>query len=231
MLAVVASRLDENARNLAARWKFQRAALLTCEDLSTPGWRHHLNDPASSTAVISGQVVPVKEITGVLTRRPALLEEEFVHIAPSDRKYVAAEMNAFLVSWLASLTCPILNPPTAACLSGPNWRTEQWIHAAAQCGIPVVPQHIHIPPDKQTPESFGKVTEVTIVGDRCLGEVEKTLATYARSLARRADVQLLSLKFGETRRDVRLIGVNLFPEITPELADAILEYFQTEAPQ
>ena len=52
---------------------------------------------------------------------------------------VAAEAMAFLASWLYGLTSPVLNRPTPVCLMGPNWRQEQWVHAAAQIGIPIHP--------------------------------------------------------------------------------------------
>ena len=40
-------------------------------------------------------------------------------------------MMAFLASWLNGLPSPVFNRPTPVCLMGPNWRQEQWVHAAA----------------------------------------------------------------------------------------------------
>jgi hypothetical protein len=122
----------------------------------------------NSTAVVDGQVVAVEEISGVLIRLPYVFEQELLHIVPGDRAYVAAEMQAFLISWLSRLKCPVLNRPTPSYLLGPNWRPQQWVYTAAQVGIPVRPVHQHITLAAealpQTPE-LSPVT-ITVVGDR-----------------------------------------------------------------
>jgi len=101
------------------------------------GWRQSLGGVDGDAAVVEGKRVPQKEITGVLTRLPCVFEQELVDITPDDRRYVAAEMTAFLLFWLSRLKCPVLNRPTPTCLSGPYWRREKWIHVAARVGIPV----------------------------------------------------------------------------------------------
>ena len=73
----------------------------------------------------------------MLTRVPAVFEDELTDIMFSDRSYVAAEMTAFLLFWLSRLRCPVLNEPTATCLAGRYWRREQWIDQAARAGIAV----------------------------------------------------------------------------------------------
>src|SRR5438067_7811108 len=139
MLVVVASSFDQEARDFVTDWRDNGACLLTCQDLSLPGWRHDLRAPELSRAVISGIEVPSCEITGVLNRLPAVTEAELSHIAPEDRTYVGSEMNAFLLSWISSLSCPLLNQPTPNCLVGPNWRIEEWLVNAARAGIRTQP--------------------------------------------------------------------------------------------
>jgi hypothetical protein len=51
-------------------------------------------------------------------------EVSVLAVDSSHRKYVAAEFNAFLLAWLSAQSCPVLNRPTASCLSGPNWQPE-----------------------------------------------------------------------------------------------------------
>src|SRR5664279_42730 len=99
MIAVLASRLDPEARALVAAWSAEGAALLSAEDLGSPGWVFDPRDPGAGTAVVAGQPVPVAALRAVLTRRPAVVAEELARIAPADRPYVAAETNAFLVAW------------------------------------------------------------------------------------------------------------------------------------
>ena len=93
---VVAGRHDGQARDLVERWS--GAGLLTCEDLSVAGWRYTLGEPESSTLVIGGRRIAANEIAGVLTRLSHVPEHELFRIAREDRRYVAAEMTAFLRS-------------------------------------------------------------------------------------------------------------------------------------
>ncbi|MEO6836209.1 MAG: hypothetical protein ABI231_09955, partial [Candidatus Tumulicola sp.] len=137
MLVIVAARADAGAQDVAARWKAHDAELLTCEDLTSPGWRYHAGRPGTSTAVIGGRTVPESAIEGVLTRRPWVFERELARVAEADREFCAAEINAFLLAWLSSLRRPVLNAPTPMCLAGPAWRPLQWRRLAAQLNIPV----------------------------------------------------------------------------------------------
>ncbi len=136
MLVVVASRHDASARNLVSRWASHDAVLLTSADLSVAGWRHYIGAQGALTAVAGGRVVNVAEITGVLTRLPSVVEAELPHIVSDDRSYVAMEMTAFLLSWLSSFTCPVINHPRPGCLIGPNWREAQWFRLVSRIGIP-----------------------------------------------------------------------------------------------
>lgn len=226
MLVIVANRRDAAAEALVHRWGDRDAHLLSCEDLSIPGWRHCLADPGASTAVIGGRVVGIEKITGVLTLLPCVTPDQLIHIVPEDRVYVAAEMMAFLVLWLYELTCPVLNNPTPACLMGPDWGPAQWIHAAAQAGIPVRPIRRRVALTADPPLEFAEVapTTATVVGDRCFGEVDGALALHARRLAAVAGVNMIAVHFNCPEADARLLGADLRPDISsPEIADAILE--------
>jgi hypothetical protein len=229
MLVVIASIYDRNARALIDRWSAQEAHLLTCKDLSVVGWHHHLGVADVSTAVLGGQVIPIGRITGVLTRLPCVDAGELTHITPADRHYVAAEMTAFLASWLSGLTCPVLNRPTPACLMGPSWRREQWVHAAVQLGIPVVPVHRRaaltdgLPAEALEPHAI----TITVIGDRCFGEADRALMAQAQRLATAAGVGLLAAHFSGPQGGASLLGADLWPDIScAAIADAILEYLR-----
>lgn len=208
--------------------------MITCEDLSAPGWRFSPGVPETATAVIGGRIVSCRDITGVLTRRPCVVGKELVQIRPEDREYVAAEMSAFLTAWLSSLSCPVLNRPTAACLCGPNWRPEQWAHAAAGVGIPVEPMRRRVPRrpalESGVRHDGGAVGDagavgVTVVGDRCLGTRESTLAAQARRLAKVAGVDLVEVRFSGPEARARFLGANLWPDLTRDgVAEAVLDY-------
>src|SRR5512138_3330212 len=119
MILVIAQRRDAAARDLVARWGPRRARLLTAADLASPGWEVHTDDPLGSTAVVQGEPVAAAEISGVLTRLPAVTDRELPMLVQEDRAYAAAEMTAFLVYWLSTLACPVLNRPVAPSLCGP----------------------------------------------------------------------------------------------------------------
>ncbi|BAZ27850.1 hypothetical protein NIES4074_02780 [Cylindrospermum sp. NIES-4074] len=227
MFVVVASRHDEAAQALVTNWAADGASLLTSKDLSSVGWRHYLSATQDSTAVVGEQVVRVEEITGVLTRLPCVSEQELVHIARQDRAYVAAEMNAFLISWLSGLKCPVLNRPTPTYLLGPAWRPEQWVYAAAQIGIPVRPVQRRTPVlANVSPQVLdAPPVSVTVVGKRCFGDVEAALTHHARRLADAAQVDLLTVRFSSSDSQADFVGAELWADISiPDIADAILEY-------
>lgn len=225
-MIVVASRHDQEARTLVARQGTDRVALLTCEDLSIPGWRYYLAAAGTSVAVIGGREVALGEITGVVTCLPGVSELELLHIVPADRPYVAAEMTAFLLAWLSTLSCPVVNRPSPTCLSGPYWRPEQWAYVASRIGMRVQPVHRRIAfAGGPTPPAVPESITVTVVGDRCLGHVDTTVMTGARRLAKAANVEVLTVWVSGSGPDATFLGANPWPDLTSqETADAILEY-------
>jgi hypothetical protein len=224
---IVASQRDRAARILAHRWRALGAVLVTSSDLSAVGWRDHVGRHAPATARVDGRVVPADAITGVLIRLFAIDERELTHIVQDDRAYVAQEMTAFLVSWLSSLSCPMLNRPTPGCLAGPAWRRERWIHEAARLRIPVVPVRKSAAPGRApTPElpAPGHST-VTIVGDRWFGDADERLAHDARRLADAAGVDLMAVQFSGPRHGAHMLGAHVWPDVTaPGVGEAIVAY-------
>ncbi|MGH2356006.1 MAG: hypothetical protein ACRDJN_30740, partial [Chloroflexota bacterium] len=217
---------------------------------SVAGWRHAPGQATAgaataSAAVIGGRRVTVDQIDGVLTRLPSVFPDELTHIVPADRTYVAAEMRAFLIAWLSTLPCPVLNRPSPGCLAGPAWSPEQWVRAATRLGIPARPFHRHAVPggipsaghapgdasgasdgDIRPPEVV-TVTTVTIVGRRCLGTTERRLAAAARRLARAAGADLLSAHFDGPGSAARFLSADPWPDVSaPAVADAVARYFR-----
>jgi hypothetical protein len=225
VLVIIASRFDPEAQSLAQRWSAYDATLLTAEDLAIPGWRYHLGDINSTTAVIGGRVVRTDEIRGVLTRWPGIHEHEVRHVGEEDRAYVAAEMTALLCSWITQLPCPVLNRPTASTLVGPGWRPEQWVCAGARLGIPVQPVRRKT---RTTDWSFRAQIPsavVTVVGEHCFGSTDPLLGEHARRLASAAAVDLLTVYFSDTGTSPALLGANLLPDLSDDdIAGAVLDY-------
>ena len=236
MIIIVASRYDASARRLKDRWAAEGAHLLTCQDLSASGWRCRVSDPLGSTAIIDGLDVKQTEIRGVLTRMQWVAEQELTHIVADDRTYISAEMSAFLVFWLSGLTCPFLNRPTASSLNGPGWGREAWNSAASKAGMRINPIRRHAglaseslasasEADLQARE-LSKAIVLTVVGENCLGEADKTLKLQARRLAEVAHMDFLSVRFSGVDADASFAGVDILPNVDDgTVADAALGYF------
>ena len=185
------------------------AVRLTPADLSAPGWAFDPHAVAEGVAVIEGAPLPVRAITGVLTRLPWVVPAELEHIRMADRAYAAAEMNAFLFAWLSALECPMLNRPTAGCLAGPGLHPVEWADAAARAGVPTSRG-----PDRAT---------VTVVGERCVGDVHPLQAERARRLAAEVHAGLLRVRFSSPGDDGRVVSADPWPDVAdPAIARAIL---------
>jgi hypothetical protein len=208
VLLVLASASDQIAAAFT-RASAGRARLVTAADLSTPGWLATVPARGAAVAAVGGEQVPSAALDGVLVRLDLVRPSELGHIVPADRAYVAAEMTAFLRYWLSLLDCPVLNPPGGACLSGPGWPAEQWLHAAAGAGLAA-----------RTATPGQPLEHVTVVGDRVLGPA--WLHAIARTLSRAAGTPLLEVTVQHGPAGAAVIGANPWPDIgEPHLAAAI----------
>jgi hypothetical protein len=210
VIAIVASRLDSEARSLAAAWRPEGAAVLSAEDLVSSGWKLRVGDPHGGTAVVSGHPTAVATIRGVLVRRPAVMPEELKQIAREDRAYVAAETNAFLVAWLSALPCPVFNRPSANSLCGPAWDRLHWEVACARHGVAWA-------------DGAGttEVTEVVVCGSDTLFAKTESQTRAAIALSKEANVELLGVRF----RGDAVAGVTVAPSLASKpVRDALLHF-------
>lgn len=226
VLLVLASRRDAAAAKLAARKVGLGVRMMTPEDLSQEGWNFRLNDPAGATARLAGCALPVAAIAGVVVRLPGVTEHDLSHIAPADRSYVAAEMNAFLLAWLTSLQCPVLNRPTPQCLSGTYWRRERWVLAAERLRIPARPV-VRRADDVVAADAETGHT-VTVVGRNHFGAVDDVLAKRAHALAEVAGAELLAVTFDGRGRDASFVNASLWLDLNDDrIADAVIALIRT----
>lgn len=191
------------------------------------GWRYRVNDIDSCIAVADGRKLASYDICGVLNRLPCVFEEDLNRIIPPDRAYVASEMNAFLLSWLTDLRCPVLNRPTPLSLLGPYWHREKWIHTAARLGIPVAASRRRVVFPPAAPPENHQSGGITIVGRRCFGAPDAALAEQARLLADAAGVDFLTVQFSGSEPGSFFMGASLCPDvIVDDVADALVEYLR-----
>lgn len=213
---------DLDAAHVARQWPNTR--VLVPRDLSRAGWRHMPcgpADPSVERAVVAGEVVAVEEIEIVLSRLEGVRPEELTHIASEDRDYVAAEMNAFLLSWLTRLTCPVLNKPVPLGLAGAGHRPEGWTILAARLGIPTCQQ-------RRGPNGYQLTTgdyprSVTLVGDRCFGDPEPELRNSTRILGRAAGVDLMTAVYDGATHDAGLYAAYPWADLTQDVVLQALE--------
>jgi hypothetical protein len=213
VILVLASRWNEAARSLVARWAAFGAALLTPDDLSEVGWLYRPGRSDEGRAIVGGRPVATNQISGVATLLCTVGEDELVRIVAAERAYVAAEMTAFLVAWLTELPCPVVNRPTPGCLMGPSWSPERWRVASIRAGCRLA---------KPRAGRGGGIT-LTVVGETCVGDGDPNLGRATRRLAREAGVECLAVTFTGPEPDAGFVAASLAPDILhPAVADAML---------
>jgi hypothetical protein len=229
MLLVVAGARDAQSRALVEQWTPVEVGVVTPDDLCSAGWRFDLADPERSTAVVGATQVAASEVVGVLVRLPAITPGELRRISPEDREYVAAETTAFLLSWLASLACVVLNPPCPPWLTGPLWTAERWLLTAAALRIPLahtITRSSDAEP-RRTELARGVVRSVTIVGGRCVGDRDDGLRAQARRLADAAGAPLLVTQFLEAADGFRFAHAHPWADLgDAAVRGAVLEQLQ-----
>ncbi|MBI4528921.1 MAG: hypothetical protein HY695_34420 [Deltaproteobacteria bacterium] len=224
MILIIAGRLDDSARDLAAAFPKGTARVLTCRDLSRPGWRLRPAAPTNDRIVVGGRLLSASRVAGIVTLLPCIFPAELTHIVAPDRDYVASEMTAFLVYWLSGLNCPMLNRATPGCLSGPSWRVEFWCRLAQSLKISVQPPRrtTHRPH-----KASAAVRSVTVVGSRVVGSDSELLATSARAIAAAASVDLLQTFFSTGSERPRFIGATPIADVSsPAVRGAIVDHFK-----
>lgn len=216
MILILASRFDAEAAGVAARAGLPDVRVVTCQDLSRPGWRLEVGRPERTVVSVGSLRLSDAEVDGVIVRLSYVDSVELDHIAVEDREYVAAEMQAFLCAWLDSLGGRALNRPTPCHLGGPGWSRERWLALAQGLGLPVRRATVTSP------------VTVTVLRGRAVGTPTETVARRARRIAAAAQTGLLRVQFStETGFDddsPAVIGVDCWPDLaTADVAKAIME--------
>lgn len=191
MIIVLGSCLDSASAQLVAglaEWPAAGARLLSAEDLGRAGWAFDPADPGGGSLVAGGEILATTEVDAVLVRRPAVAAEELGWLAPPDRSYGAAELNAFLVCWLSALPCPVLNRPSPTSLAGPGWSQLHWRLAAGRVGFRWSAE----PVAGATAAGTGR--DVVVCGSSVHGALDSGEAGRARALSAQSGAALVGLR-------------------------------------
>lgn len=157
---------------------------------------HHVGTDGASVELRlrRGLTVRAEDLRGVLNRMVGVPQAALGPLAPIDRDYVAEELQAALVSWLAGLACPVLNRPTPGFLCGP-WRPPSgWRWLAARVGLPARPWRLASWDEPEPPDPAERRVALVVAGE-VAGPVPDGLAPGCVALAEAAGATLLGVVF------------------------------------
>jgi hypothetical protein len=144
MFLVLAHADDRSAlrvhRLLAQRHGAAAVALVSADALAlAPLWEHRLDergDPdGSSIELADGCRLDDRSIGVVLNRLRQVEAPQFARASPADRDYAQSELYSLVLSWLASLAAPVVNPVSTRALCGPERSLVEWLAAFADAGL------------------------------------------------------------------------------------------------
>ena len=223
VILTLLSEADPSADGLTRVGKQARVAWSSARDLSVAGWKFDPSRPDEGIAMTSEGPLPMRRVAGVLVRRPWVSPGELGHIAREDRPYVAAEMTAFLLAWLAAAACPVINRPTPMSLCGPGWRRMQWMCQSFRLGVAPDPEwqlQYGSRPDEDALDN-PDVAHLTVLGEQVFGNADANLARHALRLAKSAGTELLGVVYRCFDGDWRCCAADPTPSIDVPVAKAI----------
>ncbi len=223
---VIAGDYDE-----AARWAAERLPsagldpllFITDTDLAGGTWDHRLGADGAATrlTLADGRVIDSREVQGTLNR---LQLAPLPPLAPEDRDYGFHEMSALMMSWLASLPGPVLNPPDTRGLAG-AWRSPaEWAQLTAEAGLPAAQVTIDTAAEWSEGEGwrmwppFAQIHEDVIVVGRAvfaLQPLDESTLAGCRQFACLAQTPLLGIVFscGTCGGTPEIVGVTPLPDL------------------
>jgi hypothetical protein len=113
--------------------------LVSGEELAlAPRWSHAVDSGRVGTelTLADGRRLQTDRMGVVFQRIRQLDMPQFARAKPDDREYAVAEMQALLLSWLAGLSCPVVNRAGPRGLCGADRSRLEWMKLAASAGLP-----------------------------------------------------------------------------------------------
>jgi hypothetical protein len=114
------------------------AVWLTPADLVVGRWEHVVDQNRVDSRVrVRGEWHDLGATAATLNRLRGLPVPRVAFPSDADREYAVAERHALVLSVLAGLPGPVVNPPSPPSLSGPDLSPAAWLGLAASLGLPV----------------------------------------------------------------------------------------------
>jgi hypothetical protein len=183
----------------SALWAFRalRAHGLTLELVSTSvlmcalTWEHRLSSKSTALRIglADGRTINGDDVSGVLNRVVAL-PDELPQAARNDRDYAFQELQAFWLSWLNGLACPVLNRPSPRGLSGPWIDETEWRTFAARAGL------VTDPYSSGATNGRPRMTrQRLVITGELVGPAPDAVKAGCRRLAEATDASILGVEF------------------------------------
>jgi len=168
---------------------------------------------------------------------------QFARAITADQEYAALELFACLISWMKSLTCPILGAPSSQSLGGPTLSTLAWNVLAGKAGLPTSRvrftsslKHYSLQGACRFPagnSATGDVPAVlthhrapgiavAVIGERVLGPCAENVKAGCLRLAKLSGFEVLVVYFSSEQDGLVFGGVDPYPQLTDAQSVAAL---------
>jgi len=232
---VVLAHAGDTGAELLAEELSQRAgappvALVWAEELLLGSrFTHRLDGDGVVTEIelASGQRLDSGELAGLACRITRAPVPHFDRAAEVDRRYAAIEAHALLLSWLAGLRCPVVNPVSSRGLAGPDPEPLELFALAASCGLRSRRFRLDTRGDPQLWQEPLDLEprEVLVAGRQILGALTAGEAVACAELARRLGCPVLGVQLAASAADGEQVfaGVDPVPQLGAEGAVAVAD--------
>lgn len=245
VIAVLCSLTDVAALRLARELgrRNEEVSIITAESLSFASLRsQRITDGTITTQVLAHSTELAGSPRGVVNRMLAPPVHAWAKAPAVEREYVTCELNAFVLSWLAALRCPVRNRPRPECLAGTAPHPAVALAAAAKAGLAIPPLRYgsrRCPMDAYpmgaahrgaTADAYGyQVTclDTAVVGGDVPSDVRAAIARFAYNIG--AEDALIGIDFVIDRGRWTYAGMTPVPSldgVVEAVADRLIEVFR-----
>jgi hypothetical protein len=218
------------AQELGHRAGAPAVALVWAEELLLDSsLTHRLGGEGVVTEIelASGQRLDSGELAGLACRLTHAPVPHFDRGEEVERRYAALEAHALLLSWLAGLRCPVVNPVTSRGLPGPDPEPPELLTLATACGLRGRRFQLdtRAEPQLRLEPLEGDPREVLVAGRRVLGALTAEEAVACAELARRLNCPVLEVRLAASAEGGEQVvcGVDPLPQLGSEGAAAVAD--------
>jgi hypothetical protein len=202
-----------------ARRAVPLVAVTSAELLGAKRWEHRLGRHGVELEVelADGRSIESSALQ-VVVNRILTVPLELLSVSWDDREYAHQELQAFWLSWLAGLPCPVLNRPTALGLSGAWLGDAEWALRASRAGLRTRRVRLDGGGNREPARPLGDDPIVLVAAGAVFGPGwAATLADECRALAVAVEADFLEVRLdppvGASSADVCFAGATTLPDL------------------